>query len=66
MNIRNPIHAVEMHSIDFFFHFVFVFYAKKSNKTGIHVVGCSGSLSTTFQSYRGGVWLRQGAQCSLL
>ena len=24
------------------------------------------SLSTIFQSYHGGVWLRQGAQCSLL
>ena len=31
------------------------------------VVVCSGltSLSTTFQSYHDGVWLRQGAQCSL-
>ena len=29
---------------------------------------CSGlkSLSTIFQSYHDGVWLRQGAQCSLL
>ena len=32
------------------------------------VVVCSGltSLSTIFQSYYDGVWLRQGAQCSLL
>ena len=32
------------------------------------VVVCSGltSLSTIFQSYHDGVWLRQGAQCSLL
>ena len=32
------------------------------------VIVCSGltSLSTMFQSYLGGVWLRQGAQCSLL
>ena len=31
------------------------------------VVVCSGltSLSTIFQSYHDGVWLRQGAQCSL-
>ena len=32
------------------------------------VVVCSGLtlLSTIFQSYHDGVWLRQGAQCSLL
>ena len=32
------------------------------------VVVCSGltSLSTVFQSYHEGVWLRQGVQCSLL
>ena len=32
------------------------------------VVVCSGltSLSTKFQSYHDGVWLRQGAQCSIL
>ena len=32
------------------------------------VVVCSGltSLSTIFQSYHDGVWLRQGAQCSRL
>ena len=32
------------------------------------VVVCSGltSLSTSFQSYHDGVWLRQDAQCSLL
>ena len=32
------------------------------------VVVCSGlaSLSTIFQSYHDGVWLPQGAQCSLL
>ena len=32
------------------------------------VVVCSGftSLSTIFQSYHDGVWLRQGAYCSLL
>ena len=37
-----------------------------------HIIGgvvmvCSGltSLSTIFQSYHDGVWLRQGAQCSL-
>ena len=32
------------------------------------VVVCSGltSLSSLFQSYHDGVWLRQGAQCSLL
>ena len=32
------------------------------------VVVCLGftSLSTIFQSYHDGVWLRQGAQCSLL
>ena len=32
------------------------------------VIVCSGltSLSTIFQSYHDGVWLRQGAQCSLL
>ena len=32
------------------------------------VVVCSGltSLSTIFQSYHDGVWLRQGAQCSIL
>ena len=32
------------------------------------VVVCSGltSLLTIFQSYHDGVWLRQGAQCSLL
>ena len=32
------------------------------------VVVCSGFtlLSTIFQSYHNGVWLRQGAQCSLL
>ena len=32
------------------------------------VVICSGlmSLSTIFQSYHDGVWLRQAAQCSLL
>ena len=32
------------------------------------VVVCSGltSISTNFQSYHDGVWLRQGAQCSLL
>ena len=31
------------------------------------VVVCSGltSLSTIFQSYHDGIWLRQGAQCSL-
>ena len=40
----------------------------QSRTDSICVVVCSGltSLSTILQSYHDGVWLRQGAQCSLL
>ena len=45
-----------------------VFEARQNYIVVVVVVVCSGftSLSTIFQSYHDGVWLRQGAQCSLL
>ena len=36
------------------------------DKTKVCVYSGLTSLSTIFQSYHDGVWLRQGAQCSLL
>ena len=46
----------------------FSFITDARNMPLPHIVVFSGltALSTIFQSYHDGVWLRQGAQCSLL
>ena len=52
----------------FFYRFTCYAYVKYCRYMFVYLFVCSGltTLSTIFQSHHNGVWLRLGAQCSLL